>query len=63
MTMSTATARPGWPRSKMYRSGSQSTSVTSTASREKSQRGAELIRVTTGQARQAITTPTIVSLA
>jgi hypothetical protein len=47
----------------MYRSGSQSTSVTSTASHRNSQRGDELIRVTIGQARQAITTPTTVSLA
>jgi hypothetical protein len=47
----------------MYRSGSQSTSVTNTASRKNSQRGAELIRVTSGQAKLAITTPMIVSLA
>ena len=61
--MSTATARPGWPRYRMYRSGSQSTSVTRIASRKNSQRGAELSRVTIGHARQAITTPMIVSLA
>ena len=47
----------------MYRSGSQSTSVTSIASRKNNQRGAELMRVTIGHARQAITTPMIVSLA
>ncbi len=35
------------------RSGSHSTSVTSTAIRKNSQRGTELIRVTTGHARQA----------
>jgi hypothetical protein len=33
------------------------------ARRKNSQRGAELTRVTTGQARQAITTPMMVSLA
>ena len=33
------------------------------ASRKNSHRGAELIRVTTGQARQAMTTPITVSLA
>jgi len=53
--MSTATALAGSPLARIYRSRSHSASVTSTAIRKNGQRGAELIRVTTGHARQAIT--------
>jgi len=45
------------------RSGSHRTSVTKLASRRNSQRGAELIPVTMGHPRQAMITPTMVSLA
>jgi hypothetical protein len=44
-------------------SGSHNASVTRIASRKKSQRGADEIRVTTGQAAHAMMTPMTVSLA
>ena len=52
----------GPPCSRSQTSGAKRTTVTAMANRKKSQRGAELIRVTTGQARQAISTPMMVSL-
>jgi len=63
MTTSTRTALGGSPRQRIHTSGTQSTRVTSTARRRKSQRGAEEIRVVTGHAAQATTTPTTVKVA
>jgi hypothetical protein len=47
----------------MYTSGNHSTAVTRIAIRRKIQRGAEEIRVTTGHATQAMSTPMMVNLA
>ncbi len=63
ITISTATACAGWPWCQIHTSGRNSTSVTKMARRKNSHRGAELMRVTIGQAAQAINTPTTVSLA
>ncbi len=55
--------RRRWPLAKMYASGSHKTAVTSTAIRKNIQRGDDEIRVTTGQATEAMITPMVVSLA
>ena len=60
--MSTATALGGAPRCRMYTSGSHSASVTRTAMRRNSHRGADVILVVTGHAALAISTPITVSL-
>ena len=62
-TIRTATASAGWPRYRMYRSGSHRTSVTRMARRQNSHRGAEVTRVTIGHAALAMITPITVSLA
>ncbi len=63
MAMSTATASSGAPCRRIQTSGRKSTRVTATAKRKKSHLGADVSRVTTGQAAQATTTPMTVSLA
>ena len=62
MTISTATASGAgpWPGCK----GQVATArITAIAMRKKTQRGDDVTRVTTGHAKQAITTPTMVNLA
>ena len=61
MTIRMATALGGWPFPRIQRSGSHRTSVTRTAKRRNSHCGEDEILVTMGHARQAITTPTMVS--
>ncbi len=63
ITTNTATACAGWPLCQIQTSGNNRTSVTRMARRKNNHRGAELIRVTTGQAAHAMSTPTTVSLA
>ena len=63
MTISTATASGGWPRTSSHTSGRKSASVIKNVSQAYSRIGAELMRVMTGQPAAPIRTPMTVSLA
>ena len=61
MHINTTTPFAGCPWCQIYTSGARSTIVTTIAMRKNSQRGNDEIRVTMGQAPQAMTTPITVS--